>query len=184
MTPGSLPFLRPALFLDRDDTLIVDVPYPRDPGKVALLPGAAEVLGCLRGRGYALVIVSNQAGVGRGLIAPEEAAAVHARCAELLAHAGVPLDGAYYCFHHPDAGCSCRKPAPGLILQAARELGLDLARSFMIGDKVLDVAAGAAAGCRTILFGRLASLETIDGISPTHRAATWEQVEQLLPPPN
>lgn len=144
---------RPALFLDRDGTLIEDVGYPRDPRRVRLLPGAADALARLARLGFALVIVSNQSGVGRGLFTRAEAEAVHAEVLRRFAAAGVSFDGAYYCYHAPDEGCDCRKPAPGLLRQAAAELGLDPGRSFIVGDKPADVAAGAAAGCRGILFG-------------------------------
>jgi len=101
------------------------------------------------------VIVTNQSGLARGLIAPAEGAAVAARVAARFAAEGVRFSGAYVCPHGPDDGCPCRKPAPGLLLQAACELGLDLAASVMIGDKPSDVAAGRAAGCAVSL--RLAS---------------------------
>ena len=148
MAPG-----RPALFLDRDGTLIEDAVYPRDPRHVRLLPGAADALARLARRGFALVIISNQSGVGRGLIRAAEAQAVHAEVVRQFAAAGVSFDGAYYCYHAPDEGCPCRKPAPGLLLRAAEELNLDARRSFMVGDKPIDVAAGEAVGCRGVLFG-------------------------------
>ena len=136
---------RPALFLDRDGTLIVDVGYPRDPALVEPLPGAIDALRELQ-RTYALVIISNQSGIARGRITEAEAAAVHARTVELFAAGGVTFAGAYYCAHGPDEACRCRKPAPGLLLDAARELELDLATSIMIGDKPSDLEAGTAAG--------------------------------------
>jgi len=135
-----------ALFLDRDGTLIVDVGYPRDPALVEPLPGAIDALRELQ-QTFALVIISNQSGIARGLITEAEQEAVHARVVEVFAAGGVTFAGAYYCPHAPDAGCRCRKPAPGLLLDAARELGLDLARSIMIGDKPSDLEAGRAAGC-------------------------------------
>ena len=147
-----MPRGRPALFLDRDGTLIEDAVYPRDPRRVRLLPGAADALVRLARRGFALVIVSNQSGVARGLISAAEAEAVHAEVVRRFAAAGVAFDGAYYCYHAPDEGCPCRKPAPGLLLRAAGELGLDIGRSFMVGDKAIDVAAGEAAGCRGVRF--------------------------------
>lgn len=137
---------RPALFLDRDGTLIVDVGYPNDPERVELLAGAAEVLRGLQDR-YSLVVVSNQSGIGRGMIDEREAAAVHARFLEKFAALGVHFSGCYYCPHLPGAGCECRKPAPGMLREAADELSLDLARSIMIGDKPSDLEAGRAAGC-------------------------------------
>jgi D-glycero-D-manno-heptose 1,7-bisphosphate phosphatase len=139
-----------ALFLDRDGTLIVDVGYPRDPEQVELLPGVAAALRVLPAD-VALVIVSNQSGLARGRITPAEADAVAARVAERFAAEGVRFAGAYVCPHGPDEGCACRKPAPGLLVRAAHELGIDLARSIMIGDKDSDVLAGRAAGCATSL---------------------------------
>jgi histidinol-phosphate phosphatase family protein len=144
---------RPALFLDRDGTLIVDVGYPRDPALVEPLPGALDALRDLQRR-YALVIISNQSGLARGLITAAEAAAVHARTVDLFSAGGVAFAGAYYCPHAPDAACRCRKPAPGLLLDAARDLDLDLASSIMIGDKPSDLEAGRAAGCAQVVrFG-------------------------------
>ncbi len=139
-----------ALFLDRDGTLIVDVGYPRDPALVEPLPGAIEALRELQ-QTFALVIISNQSGIGRGMITEAEAAAVHDRVVAVFAAGGVTFAGAYYCPHAPDAGCRCRKPAPGLLHDAARELGLDLARSIMIGDKPSDLDAGRAAGCEHVI---------------------------------
>jgi histidinol-phosphate phosphatase family protein len=143
---------RPAVFLDRDATLIEDVGYPRDPSLVRLLPGAAQALAELARRGFALVIISNQSGVGRGVLSVPEAEAVHAEVVRQFAAAGVSFAGAYYCYHGPDDRCACRKPAPGLLHQAMRELSLDATRSFMVGDKDIDVAAGLAAGCRSLRY--------------------------------
>ena len=140
-----------ALFLDRDGTLIVDVGYPRDPAQVELLPGAVASLRDLE-RDWALVIVSNQSGIGRGLISPAQAEAVDARVRELFAAAGISFAGVYYCPHAPDAGCACRKPRPGMLEQAAREHDLDLAASVIVGDKPSDVEAGRAVGARGVLF--------------------------------
>jgi len=145
--------LRRACFLDRDGTIIEDVGYLADPSRVRALPGAVEGLRMLRRHGLMLVIVSNQYGIGRGLITPEQHALVDARVKAMLAADGVPLDAAYYCPHVPEDGCACRKPRPGMIEQAANEHSIDLARSFMIGDKLSDIDAGLAAGCITALLG-------------------------------
>ncbi len=142
-----------ALLLDRDGTLIRDVGYPRDPATVELLPGVAEALREARKLGFQLVIVSNQSGVARGRITPSEARLVQARVEKLFGEEGVVFDGAWFCFHGPDEGCHCRKPSPGMLLQAAGVLELDLARSIMIGDKASDIDAGLAAGTGTIAFG-------------------------------
>src|SRR3954471_12904064 len=100
---------RRALFLDRDGTLIVDVGYPREPERVELIAGAAEALAELQ-KSWALVVISNQSGVGRGMITEAEAASVHARFVDLFAQAGITFAGSYYCPHTPDAHCRCRKP--------------------------------------------------------------------------
>ena len=142
---------RPAVFLDRDGTIMQNVSYLCDPDGVELLDGAAEALALLRQRGFALVIVSNQSGIGRGLLTFDDLASVHDRLMACLAERDVELDGVYYCPHAPWERCECRKPLPGLLLRAARELRLDLRRSFMVGDAPSDIEAGRRAGCRTIL---------------------------------
>ena len=131
---------RPAVFLDRDGTLVEEVPYLHDPGRVVLLPGAAA-LGGLAAAGYALVVVTNQAGVARGLYDEAAVEAVHRRLAELLAGVGVRLDAVLHCPHHPEGtvpgyarACRCRKPGPGMLEAAAGRLGLDLAASWLIGN--------------------------------------------------
>jgi rfaE bifunctional protein nucleotidyltransferase chain/domain len=170
---------RPAVFLDRDGTLIEDMDYPRDPKEVRLLPGCAAALATLKNRGFALVVVSNQSGIGRGLILPEQAEAVHRRFAELLAENGVEADAVYYCPHAPEEECACRKPSPEVLLRAARELDLCLQKSFMVGDKSSDVEAGQRAGCRAILL-RDGSYVTYCGTSPDRVAANWDEVLQYV----
>ena len=146
--------MTPYLFLDRDATLIRDTVYPRDPAAVELLPGAAECVGDLAGRGFLVAVVSNQSGVARGFITPAEALAVDARFVELFAEASGLVVRCWYCFHGPADGCDCRKPKPGLLLQAARHFGRPIgADSVMVGDKPSDLDAGRAAGCGlTVLF--------------------------------
>jgi histidinol-phosphate phosphatase family protein len=146
------------VFLDKDGTLVEDVPYNIDPARIRLTPRAAEGLRRLHGAGYQLVVVSNQSGVARGFFAEEALAAVWRRLGALLAEAGVPLAGCYYCPHHPlgvvpayARVCDCRKPLPGLLHRAARERMLDLERSWTVGDILDDVEAGQRAGCRTVL---------------------------------
>jgi histidinol-phosphate phosphatase family protein len=141
--------LRPAVFLDRDGTLMEEVEYCREPEKVRLLPGVEEGLARLRAAGYALVIVSNQSGIGRGWIKLEEYEAVHARLLELLGP-GL-IEAAYFCPDAPEAATGRRKPAPGMLLEATRDLGLELARSWMIGDKASDAECAHAAGVGAIL---------------------------------
>ena len=151
--------LRPAVFLDKDGTVIENVPYNVDPEKIRLVATAAAGLTALSGAGYQLVIISNQSGVARGLFAEEALSNVKERVEKLLAEVGVPLAGFYYCPHHPQGSvasyttvCDCRKPAPGMLMRAARELNLDLARSWMVGDLLDDMEAGHGAGCRTVLI--------------------------------
>ena len=150
MAHAESPPARRAVFLDRDGTLIEDVGYPRDPARVTVLAGAVDALRELAGRGFVLAVVSNQSGLARGLVTPAEAAAVDARFRALFAAEGVAFDAVEYCPHGPDDGCDCRKPAPGMLLEIAGRLGLDLAGSFMVGDKESDVEAGRRAGCRSL----------------------------------
>jgi D-glycero-D-manno-heptose 1,7-bisphosphate phosphatase len=149
---------RAAVFLDKDGTVVDDVPYNVDPSRIALAEGVGEALGALARAGYAIVLVSNQSGVARGLF-PESALAGVARHLEAeLGALGVRLDGFYFCPHHPDGrvreyavACCCRKPMPGMLERAAADHGLQLARSWMVGDILDDVEAGRRAGCRTVL---------------------------------
>jgi D-glycero-D-manno-heptose 1,7-bisphosphate phosphatase len=168
---------RRALFLDRDGTLVVDVGYPRDPSRVELLPGVIPPLRAAAAAGWALVIVSNQSGVGRGLVTRDEAASVEARVEALFAAQGVRFDGAYFCFHEPAEGCRCRKPEPGMILDAATRLDLEVHGSVMIGDKPSDVRSGRAAGCMSIAFGPLDDAGVLDADA---RCATWADVAAWL----
>ena len=145
--------MRPAVFLDRDGTLNENPPrgdFVRRPEDLRLLKGVPRALRSLREAGYLLVVASNQSGISKGLMSSEAVAAVNARLGELLAPEGVSLDGIYVCPHSSEALCDCRKPKPGLLLRAARELGIDLARSWMVGDSARDVAAARAAGVRAM----------------------------------
>ena len=143
---------RKAFFFDRDGTLIVDHGYIRRAEDVDLFPETIATLTELRNRGYLLVVVSNQSGIARGLISQAEADAVSARFLDILKEQGVTVDAAHMCPHSPDAGCECRKPEPGMLLRAARDLGLDLAQSFMVGDRWTDCEAGARVGCTPVLI--------------------------------
>jgi D,D-heptose 1,7-bisphosphate phosphatase len=142
---------RPFAFLDRDGTLIVEKNYLSDPAQVELLPNAAEGLRVLRELGYGLIVVTNQAGVGRGYYTLDAMHACNQRLRDLLAAQCVTLDGIYFCPHAPDAGCDCRKPLPGMAHAATRDHKIDLAQSIVIGDKACDIDLGKAIGARTIL---------------------------------
>jgi D-glycero-D-manno-heptose 1,7-bisphosphate phosphatase len=148
-----------AIFLDKDGTLVENVPYNVDPDLIRLVPGAVAGLRALADAGYRLFVVSNQSGVARGLFSINALDGLQRRIRELFRGAGVSLDGLYFCPHHPAGSvaeyaveCSCRKPAEGLLLQAARDHVIDLRRSWMIGDILDDVEAGRRAGCRTVLI--------------------------------
>ncbi len=139
-----------AVFLDRDGTLVEDVGYASAPDQMHLLPGAAEAVAEFRRRGYLVVLITNQSGIGRELFTEADVAAMHEKIQADLAAAGGALDAIYYCPHMPSdaAACKCRKPLPGMILQAAKEHDIELSQSIMVGDKPSDVEAGRAAGCR------------------------------------
>ena len=150
---------RRAVFLDKDGTLVPDIPYNCEPSRMSLTPGTGEALRQLASEGFQLVVVSNQSGVARGMFPQSALAPVARRLEQLCADEGVELAGIYFCTHLPEApvaqyrvACGCRKPLPGLLLKAARELDLDLRRSWMVGDILNDVEAGNAAGCRTVLL--------------------------------
>jgi histidinol-phosphate phosphatase family protein len=142
---------RRAVFLDKDGTLVEDVPYNVDPDRIRLTPRAGAGLSMLHRAGFRLVVVTNQSGVARGMFAEEALGQVERRLRLLLAREGVPLAGFYHC-PHLAVGCSCRKPQPGLLRRAAGELRIDLAASWMIGDILDDVEAGRSAGCGTVLL--------------------------------
>ena len=148
-----------AVFLDKDGTLIENVPYNVDPAQVRLAPGVADGVKLLHKAGYQLIVVSNQSGVAKGFFKEEDLTPVRERLTQILGELGAPLAGFYYCPHLPDAAvlryattCFCRKPSPGLLFQAARDYDLNLAHSWMIGDILNDVEAGRRADCRTVLI--------------------------------
>lgn len=145
-----------AIFLDKDGTLVEDVPYNVEPDRMRLAPGVSEGLWRLHTAGYPLIVISNQSGIARGNF-PE--AALGPMWDRLRYLCGTPFAGIYYCPHHPGGAvsryalhCTCRKPAPGMLRRAAREHRIDLSRSWFIGDILDDVEAGRRAGCRTILL--------------------------------
>lgn len=152
------PAARPAVFLDRDGTLDTELEFLVDPAEVHLIPGAARAVRAFNECGFAVVVVTNQSAIARGLLTPDGLARVHARLEELLAREGAHLDLVLACPHHPSEGrppwrrpCACRKPAPGMLFTAAARLGLDLAASWTIGDAARDLEAGRRAGTRSLL---------------------------------
>lgn len=152
--------MRPAVFLDRDGTVIEHVPYLTDPADVRLVAGAGPALSSLRAAGFALVIVTNQSAMGRGMLDEAGLARVHAVLEAQLAEVGVSLDGIYWCPLAPQTSDPTmvehadRKPGPGMLTRAAEELALDVSRSYMVGDNVSDALAGRNAGCRASVLVR------------------------------
>ncbi len=161
----------PDIFLDKDGTLVKDVPYNVNPALLNFTPHAIEGLRLWRDAGYRLVVVTNQPGVGRGLFTADALARLHQALAERLERAQVTIDGFFACLHLPEDGCDCRKPRPGLILEAARMLDIDLGRSWMVGDILNDVEAGHRAGCRSVLLDVGHETEWLPGPlrTPEHR---------------
>jgi histidinol-phosphate phosphatase family protein len=152
-----------AVFIDKDGTLIQDVPYNIDPGNVCLMAGAGQALCHIKNAGYKVIVISNQSGVAKGLFEERELLSVNEQIQALLAPYGVKVDTFYYCPHGPDDGCDCRKPMPGMILRAAKDHVIDLRRSWMIGDILHDVEAGNRAGCYTIHLDNGGETEWVKG---------------------
>lgn len=151
--------MRKAVFIDKDGTLIPDIPYNVDPALIILEKDAIEGLKHIKELGYELIVVSNQSGVAHGYFEESALQGVEAKMSQLLAAHQITLDAFYYCPNHPEgkvekyaAECDFRKPKPGMILQAAEERGIDLSLSWMIGDILHDIEAGQRAGCKTILI--------------------------------
>ncbi len=140
-----------AIFLDRDGVLTRERPdYVKTPEELEILPGIGPPLRALRERGFRLVIVTNQSVVGRGLATHDDLARIHEKLQSELKRMACYIDAIYYCPHVPEERCSCRKPQPGLILKAAKDLGIDVNDSWMIGDKEIDLEAAKRAGCRGV----------------------------------
>jgi D-glycero-D-manno-heptose 1,7-bisphosphate phosphatase len=179
----------PVVFLDRDNTLIANDGDLGDPARVVLLDGVPDGLRRLRDAGYRLVVVTNQGGVARGRYGEDDVDRVHREIAGLVDHAAGRrglIDRFYYCPFHPEATIEAyrrehpwRKPQPGMLLQAARDLGLDLNGSWLIGDQARDIEAGNAAGCRTVRLGSLADSSTF-AVAPTASAAEFGEAVDLI----
>jgi histidinol-phosphate phosphatase family protein len=187
--PADVPVGRgAAIFLDKDGTLVEDVPYNVDPARLVFTRDAIEGLRLLQGAGFALVVITNQPGIALGLFDPQALDRLRDGLVERLQDHGVRLDGFHACPHAPGADgrsltCSCRKPAPGLLLQAAQTHRLDLHRSWMVGDILHDVEAGGRAGCRTVLLDVGHETEWQPGPmrTPHHRCSTLlEAAEAIL----
>jgi D-glycero-D-manno-heptose 1,7-bisphosphate phosphatase len=173
-----------AVFLDRDGTICRDVPYCRDPDQIELMPGAAQAVRALNLMGFTVVLATNQSGIARGYFTSADLAKIHEKLQSELAGGSAHLDGIFYCPHHPGDNCPCRKPQPGLLIDAAIQLDIDLKASYMIGDSLVDVQAGKNAGCRSVLVhtvglqvdGMLSDYSTVD----LNDAVRWVEQDHRL----
>jgi histidinol-phosphate phosphatase family protein len=166
------------VFIDRDGTMARDVTYCSRPEDFDLFPTTARAVKLLRDYGFKVIVVTNQSGVARGYFSEEMLAGIHRKMEKELAAEGALLDGIYYCPHHPDGGCSCRKPKPGMALRAAADHDIDLERSFVVGDLPADVELGRAVHCRTVLISDKENVEKGPGspdyiASDLYQAARW-----------
>jgi D-glycero-D-manno-heptose 1,7-bisphosphate phosphatase len=178
-----------AIFFDRDDTLIEDPGYINNPDQVSLLENVPEILNSLRGMDYKLVVVSNQSGVARGIVTEEVLGKIHKRLEQLLNEKGVLLDRIYYCPYHPEGvipkyrrESEMRKPNPGMLLAASKDLDIDLKESWMVGNSPRDVEAGARAGCKTILLDSRGHEQKIapGQRTPDFRAVNLKEVVNII----
>ena len=169
----------PALFVDRDGTLMVDLHYLAEADRLEIYRGVTEALSLARAHGLRIVCVTNQSGIERGLVTDEDVRRIHARLNERLRPHGAEIDAFYYCPHLPERGCSCRKPGTELFERARRDLNLDIARSAIVGDRWLDIEAGRRLGIPTALVpppGHEAEIEAelrAHGAMPDIRARTF-----------
>ena len=178
-----------AIFLDRDNTIIEDPGYINNPDQVKLIEGVTEPLSELKAMGYKLVVVSNQSAVARGIVTEEALGQIHKRLEQLLAEKGVLLDRIYYCPYYIDGvipkyrkDSDWRKPSPGMLLAAGKDMDIDLKESWMVGDSPSDIEAGARAGCRTIMLaGRTHEQKIKPGEpGPDYRAVNLKEVVNII----
>jgi D-glycero-D-manno-heptose 1,7-bisphosphate phosphatase len=153
------------VLIDRDGTIIEECHYLSDPDQVRLIPGSAEAMRTLREQGLGMAIVTNQSGVGRGYFDLDRLEQINQRMCQLLASEGVHLDGIYFCPHTPDDLCGCRKPQPGMIEQARKELGFEPARCMVVGDRETDIELGRNVGATTFLVRTGYGTETVNNRS-------------------
>lgn len=179
---SSSPVARRAVFLDRDGTINVEKNYLHKVEDFEFIPGAPQAIKNLKKAGFLIIVVSNQAGIGRGYFDEDAVIKLHQYIQDELAVIGTSIDAFYFCPHHPEEGlgdykvvCQCRKGAPGMLLQAATEHGIDLGQSYMVGDKLADIEAGRNAGCHPLLvltgYG--------ESVAQTPEAETVEKLQDL-----
>jgi D-glycero-D-manno-heptose 1,7-bisphosphate phosphatase len=178
-----------AIFFDRDDTLIEDPGYINNPEQVKLLEGVPEVLIELKAMGYKLVVVSNQSGVARGIVTEEVLGKIHKRLEQLLAEKGASLDRIYYCPYHPEGAIpkyrkdsELRKPSPGMLLEASKDMNLDLKESWTVGNSARDIEAGTRAGCWTVLLDSRGHEQKVQPgeRQPDYRAVNLKEVVNII----
>jgi len=172
--------LNRAVFLDRDGTIIEDSGYLRDSQAIRPLPGALEALRRFCEAGWLLIVVTNQSGVGRGLISNEDMLEVRSAFEAVLERAGVRITATYCCLHAPEENCACRKPSPSMLFQAAAENSIDLSNSWMIGDREGDILSGRNAGCSTIWLRN--NIHSVRPDLPDFAAEDWREIEQIVAP--
>lgn len=181
--------MTPAIFLDKDGTVLQDVPYNVDPANMVLAPGAGEGLTRLAQLGLPLYVITNQPGIALGKFCLDDLDDMQQHLSRMFEQAGATLSGLYFCPHHPDGAvpqyacaCECRKPAPGLLLHAARQHAIDLARSWLVGDILNDIEAGNLAGCQTILIDNGNETEWLDGNNrtPDYRVADLNEASRIV----
>lgn len=181
-----------AVFLDRDGIIVqlVNGEAPQTPEQLALIEESILVIGESKKRGFLVIIVSNQCDIAKGVINKETRLALEERFRDLINQTGLPIDAIYYCHHHPEGvvpeytqDCDCRKPKPGMLLQAAQDFDIDLKKSYIVGDRASDVKAGKTAGTKTILFdpgntqGKY--LEELE-VSPDHRVQSLLEISKII----
>lgn len=188
-------FQNVGIFFDRDGTINTEVDYLSSPEELELIPGAAEAIRGANELGVKVFIITNQSGISRRLFTEADLKKIHSRLEEMLLRRGAKVDAIYYCPHHPESGfppynieCECRKPSTGMLRAAAKEFGVDLPRSFVIGDKLVDVMAGENAGCTSILvltgYGAAEKEDCIKRTNVAHIAenasGAWHFIKERL----
>ena len=183
---------RPAVFFDRDGTLNEEVEFLTAPEQLRLIAGAGRAVRAVNESGFLAFVISNQSGIARGLFTEADLIPIHAKFRKELAESGARIDKIYYCPHHPTAGippyrvdCDCRKPRPGMLHRAVKEMGVDLSRSYVIGDRIVDLLAGRSAGAKGILvltgYGTSSVEECREqGVVPDYIAASVREAVNFI----
>jgi len=169
-----------AVFVDRDGTMAEDVSYCSCPEDFNLFPATARAIRLLNEHDFKVIVITNQSGIGRGYFNEETLAQIHDKMRSDLAKEGACVDAIYYCPHHPDDNCDCRKPKPKLVLQAAKDFNIDLRHSFLIGDLQIDIDLGKAIGCHSILIGDSDSIRTDKNVQPDAIVADILEAVQVI----